>query len=329
MPDRHPIVSGVFYPGTSRSLRHAVDALLRTPPLPVPEPVLQAMADATRQEAHPAVCDGPDVSSDATSGLTPGVAQGAAPKPPAPASVTTDALLVMLPHAGYVYSGRVAGRTLSQVRLAPVVFMLGPNHTGRGAPLAVWPEGDWLTPLGSVPVHERAAAALLDKDGGYTANRTAHEGEHSLEVLLPLLQVRHPALSIIPVAVSEQDAGALQRAGASLARTMQELAAAGVPSSIVLSSDMSHYVTRTQAEERDALALGRMAALDPEGLYATVRHNRITMCGVLPAVVALHACRALGAESACLAAYDTSASASGDHERVVGYAGMVAKRPTA
>lgn len=329
MPDRHPIVSGVFYPGTSRSLRHAVDALLRTPPLPVPEAVLRAMADAARQETHPAVCDGPEMQ-DAPAMTAPAMtATDTAVKRPEVSFGTTDALLVMLPHAGYVYSGRVAGRSLSQVRLAPVVFMLGPNHTGRGAPLAIWPQGDWLTPLGSVPVHERAASALLDADGGYTANRTAHEGEHSLEVLLPLLQVRHPALSIIPVAIAEQDAAALQRAGTALAHTMQGLAAAGVPSSIVLSSDMSHYVTRTQAEERDALALGRMAALDPEGLYATVRHNRITMCGVLPAVVALHACRALGATSACLAAYDTSASASGDHERVVGYAGMVVTRPTA
>lgn len=317
MPDRHPIVSGIFYPGTSRSLRHAVEALLRTPRLPVPPPF----------SVFP---DGAAAPLPTTTDAAPDAGQAPpAEKGPAGLASQIDALLTMLPHAGYVYSGRVAGRTLSQVRLAPVVFLLGPNHTGRGASLAVWPEGDWLTPLGSVPVHAQAARSLIESAGGYAANRTAHEGEHSLEVLLPLMQVRHPALSIVPVAVSEQDPEVLRKAGETLAQVMRDLERTGVASSVVVSSDMSHYVSRTQAEERDALALERMVALDPEGLYATVRAHRITMCGVLPAVLALHACRALGAEGARLVAYDTSASASNDEERVVGYAGMVVPRPAA
>lgn len=294
MPDRNPIVAGTFYPGNSATLHKVVLELLRKP---------HGSATGSPTAHHPLI--------------SPELAASEHP---------VDALMVMLPHAGYVYSGRVAGATLAQANLPKVIFLLGPNHTGHGASIAVWPKGHWLTPLGPVPVHEAASQALVDSGAGFTANRIAHEGEHSLEVLLPLLQVSVPDLSIVPVTVAERSPTILAQAGAALAAVMLGLQRSGVASAIVLSSDMSHYVSQAQAERLDSLALDKVRALDPDGLYATVRSNNITMCGVLPAIIALHACRAMGSTEALLAEYDTSGTASGDHAHVVGYAGMIVPR---
>jgi AmmeMemoRadiSam system protein B len=229
-------------------------------------------------------------------------------------------IAAMVPHAGYVYSGAVAGRTLGSANLAPTVVLLGPNHTGLGRPLAVWDEGLWELPGGGLMVDETLAASLIDAVPGCAADYEAHVHEHSLEVVLPFLSALNPATRIVPVAVSERRPEALITAGKALGAA---LLAAGRPVSLVVSSDMSHYVTQAQAKARDSLAVERMLALDPAGLYEVVRAKGISMCGVLPMTLALAAALEMGATSARLAAYATSGEASGDFERVVGYAGIV------
>jgi hypothetical protein len=146
--------------------------------------------------------------------------------------------------------------------------------------------------------------------------------EHSLEVILPFLHVLEPRTRIVPVAVAEPDPRVLVEAGKNLAGAVREH---GEPVSIVVSSDMSHYVSHETAQERDAMALERITSLDPEGLYDTVRRNNITMCGVMPMTMGLAACRELGAKEAEVAAYATSGHASGDYGRVVGYAGVLVR----
>ncbi|MYL84825.1 AmmeMemoRadiSam system protein B [Desulfovibrio aerotolerans] len=229
-------------------------------------------------------------------------------------------LLAMAPHAGAVYSGPVAGRTLGAARLADTLLLLGPNHTGRGARLAVWPSGDWHIPGQDVPVDEALAAALLTASPRLTPDREAHLGEHSLEVLLPFLRQVRPDCRIVPVAVAEPDLTVLADAAAAMAGV---LARWPEPVSVVVSSDMSHYVSHKTATRLDSLALERALALDPEGLYRVVREAGITMCGVLPMVLGLFTVLALGAKSARLAAYATSGEVSGDYEQVVGYAGVL------
>ncbi len=233
-------------------------------------------------------------------------------------------LLAMAPHAGYVFSGQVAGITLGQAALAPTVLLLGPNHTGLGAPFALWDSGAWQLPGRSVPVHEPLAQALLQAEPLLEADTMAHEREHSLEVLLPFLVQLRPELFIVPMAVAEQSLPLLLRAARSIAAV---LAAWPEPVSLVVSSDMSHYVPHELAKERDRQALERIEALDPEGLYAVVRERGITMCGILPMTLGLAVCRELGATSARVAAYATSGDASGDYSRVVGYAGALVTVP--
>lgn len=233
-----------------------------------------------------------------------------------------EPLMFMLPHAGYVYCGSVIGATLRLLRPPSTLVLLGPNHSGKGRALAVWPEGKWSTPLGSVEVDAALATRICEAKTGFEADQDAHVSEHSLEVLLPFLQVRVPDLRIVPVAVSLRDLEALRRAGETLAACVREECAAGRGLALLVSSDMNHYENQERTVQKDTAALAPLLALSPEDFFAAVRGQHISMCGVCPATLALFACTALGAKEAQLAAYATSAAASGDTDRVVGYAGV-------
>lgn len=231
--------------------------------------------------------------------------------------------MLMLPHAGYVFSGLVAAKTLARVELPETLFLLGPTHTGEGAPLSVWPDGAWLTPLGALPVDAEAAACLLACGGGFQADTASHLRDHALEVLIPLLQSAAPHARIVPVTVALPDFAGLSDAAAALARAMEQLEAAGKRVCSIVSSDMSHFLSQQNAHLADHMALNELLRLNAEGLYRTVIAKRISMCGILPATLGLLTACARGASTAELVAYATSGEASGDYERVVGYAGMV------
>lgn len=226
------------------------------------------------------------------------------------------ALGVVAPHAGYVYSGAIAGAVYARVAVPPRVIVLGPNHTGHGRMAALWPAGGgWRTPLGTVPVSRPLTEALAG--GPVEQDRAAHAREHSLEVQVPFLAVARPdvelaALCLGPLGLAEcEEVG---RIVASAARAHGAL--------IVASSDMSHYLPAAEAAEKDRHAIDRILALDPEGLFGTVRREGLTMCGVIPATVMLFAARALGARGAELVRYGHSGEVTGDDGEVVGYAGL-------
>jgi len=113
-------------------------------------------------------------------------------------------ILAMVPHAGYVYSGAVAGKTLGLARLADTVILLGPNHTGRGRRLAVWPDGRWDVPGGGLSVDEELARALLAADTRLAEDYEAPLGDHSLGVIVPFLPGITQAMRTLPTAVAEQ-----------------------------------------------------------------------------------------------------------------------------
>ena len=228
--------------------------------------------------------------------------------------------LAMVPHAGYVYSGAVAGKTLGAADLAETILLLGPNHTGQGSSLAVWNTGSWLFPGGELAVDDAFAEALLRAEPRLTPNQAAHLHEHSLEVLLPFLAAVRPGARIVPIAVAEPDFTVLEAAGAAIAGT---ILAKGLDVSVVVSSDMSHYISHDQAQEIDAKALEKAVALDPDGLYETVRDNNISMCGVLPMTLGLIIAKHLGAKKGRLVTYATSGDVNRDYRQVVGYAGVL------
>jgi AmmeMemoRadiSam system protein B len=229
------------------------------------------------------------------------------------------AIALMSPHAGYIYSGGVAGQTFSGVKIPDDVIILGPNHHGRGHMAAVFASGAWETPLGQTKISADLAKRILSECPMTAEDLVAHRYEHSLEVQLPFLQFRAPHSSIVPICISHMPLETLLQLGDGLARAI--LSSRGKPL-IVASTDMTHYESGNVARKKDCLALEKVLALDPEGLYEVVQEHQISMCGVLPTVVMLQAALALGAENAELIAYSNSGDVTGDQSEVVGYAGV-------
>ena len=236
------------------------------------------------------------------------------------AATPRKALLAMLPHAGYTYSGAVAGKTLAEMIPTATVLLLGPNHTGLGRPLALWPDGRWLLPGAHLDVDEELAKNIFQATPAIQADHQAHLQEHSLEVLLPFLWAVQPQTKIVPLAVAEPRLDVLLDTARKLAEVLRKWPE---PVLILVSSDMSHFVSAQQARELDGLALQAALERDPEKLYATVRDQRISMCGMLPMTLGLAAANALGATQASLIAYTNSGDVTGDFSQVVGYAGVV------
>jgi hypothetical protein len=230
------------------------------------------------------------------------------------------ALGCMVPHAGYMYSGHVAGAVFQRLPARATYIILCPNHTGRGAPLAIMSKGEWLTPLGAARIDSELAARLLQSSHLLMEDAKAHEDEHAIEVELPFLQRSVGAFTFVPIAIGVSRYAALEALGHGMA---QALKGAAAPVMIIASSDMNHYEPDEVTRVKDRKAIDKILALDPAGLYEVVREEDISMCGYGPAVAMLTAAKDLGATRAELVRYATSADTSGDRSAVVGYAGMV------
>jgi len=241
---------------------------------------------------------------------------------PADSSVETRirALGCVVPHAGYMYSGHVAGAVYRRLELPQRMVILCPNHTGMGEPLAIMSEGAWHTPLGDVSIDEALAAQLKQHMPLLSEDDEAHRSEHALEVQLPFLQVLAPGFQFVPITVGTGNFDVLSSLGVVMGNT---LAKQGRRVLVIASSDMNHYESDSVTRAKDRRAIGPMLALDARGLYDAVREHHISMCGYGPAVVMLTAARKLGATKAELIRYATSGDVSDDRHQVVGYAGIV------
>lgn len=272
-----------------------------------------------------------------------------------PHAIKTKALGIMSPHAGLIYSGAVAGAVYSRIELPDTFVLIGPNHTGLGAPVALMAKGRWETPLGLVEIDEALAAAILAKSSHIQEDSLAHLREHSLEVQLPFIQHFKKQFKIVPIqmldtrldtclevgraigeAIKKRDEGSGVGGQGVVVKEQTEAKNARhnpvprtlnpVPQTnvlIVASSDMSHYEQAVVAKEKDLRAIKQILDLNPEGLYRVVKGYGITMCGYGPTVAMLVACKILGASKAELIKYSNSGDVSGDYEQVVGYAGVV------
>jgi len=226
---------------------------------------------------------------------------------------------IVAPHAGYVYSGHVAGTIYGTIDIPQTVVILGPNHHGFGAAAALSPSGEWLTPLGPVPTDERLSLLVQKHVPFVEVDSSAHRFEHSLEVQVPFLQYCRPDVRIVPICLGFGDYEECGLLGEGLARAIGEF---GEDVLLVASSDMTHYESADAARAKDEQAIAEILALNPEGLLRVCRRKSITMCGVIPATVMLVAAKALGATRAELVHYATSGDVTGDSRRVVAYAAM-------
>jgi MEMO1 family protein len=236
-------------------------------------------------------------------------------------SVTPQAAIgCIVPHAGYVYSGPVAGAVFASIEVPRRCLLLCPNHTGRGQPLAIMSNGAWQTPLGPVTIDSELAEALKQQFPLLNEDGEAHRSEHAIEVELPFLQQRRPHFTFVPITLGTGEFSLLEKLGQAVAGVLRAEKGSTL---IVASSDMNHYESDHITRVKDRKAIDRVLALDPRGLYDVVTNEDVSMCGFGPAIVMLTAAKALGATSAELVKYATSGDVSGDREMVVGYAGVV------
>lgn len=280
---RHPAVAGRFYPRNPEALR------------------TEAYAYLSQVKSEAQASSDPQVKSEVT---------------------PVQAIGCIAPHAGYMYSGHVAGAVFARVQVPGRCIVLCPNHTGMGRALAIMSEGAWETPLGEVPIDAELAGALKHRFPALTEDAAAHRAEHAAEVELPFLQLRQPDLRFVPIALGTGQFDVLEQLGLALADV---IAAQKDRVLIVASSDMNHYESDAATRVKDHRAIERILTLDPRGLFDVVTQQDISMCGFGPAVAMLTAARQLGAKSAELVKYATSGDVSGDRDMVVGYAGVVVR----
>ena len=226
----------------------------------------------------------------------------------------------VVPHAGYMYSGHVAGAVYARLALPQHFIILCPNHTGMGKPLAIMSEGAWDTPLGQAEIDHELGMELRNALELISEDANAHRAEHALEVQLPFLQALRGKFTFVPIAVGVGSYQPLVALGEAIA---QVVASHDEKILIIASSDMNHYESDEITRLKDSKAIEQILKLDPRGLFDIVFHENVSMCGYGPTVAMLTATKRLGATSAELIKYATSADVSGDRDAVVGYAGVI------
>ncbi len=227
---------------------------------------------------------------------------------------------IMVPHAGYIYSARIAAEAYKAVEIPQTVVLLGPDHHGLAGFASVFATGSWQTPLGEVPIAEDLAARLLADCDSLEADEMAHRFEHSIEVQIPFLQMLRADLRILPISLGHGSLENWQLLGRRLGESLQQCSERVL---LVASSDMNHFASAAHTEQVDRLALEQLEKYDPAGLYRLVREKNISMCGVIPAIVMLEAAAVMGATSCQLLRYAHSGLVNGDMQSVVGYASLL------
>jgi AmmeMemoRadiSam system radical SAM enzyme/AmmeMemoRadiSam system protein B/AmmeMemoRadiSam system protein A len=227
----------------------------------------------------------------------------------------------MVPHAGWKYSGRIAANVLKRIKLPSTIIVIGPKHTRDGVEWAVAPHKVWQLPDGNLNADIDLARRLAEAIPGLELDAAAHRNEHAIEVELPLIQRLAPEAHVVGIAIGAGNLKRCDEFAAGLAQVISELEETPL---LLISSDMNHFATDAENRRLDQLALEKMDTLDPDGLLETVLEHHISMCGVLPAVIVMKALQKLGKLSQVeRVGYATSGDVTGDHTRVVGYAGLL------
>jgi AmmeMemoRadiSam system protein B len=226
----------------------------------------------------------------------------------------------IVPHAGYMYSGHVAGAVYSRLKIPARIILLCPNHTGLGASLSIMSQGSWEIPLGRVQIDTVLAKRLTHHCHLLSEDAAAHQFEHSLEVQLPFLFHLRSDFQFVPIAIATSGYASLERLGKGIEASIQEL---GEEVLVIASSDMNHYESDETTRAKDQKAIACILALEPKGLYDTIKSESISMCGYGPSVAMMHGIQPLSSRKAELIKYATSGDVSGNRKEVVGYAGIL------
>jgi hypothetical protein len=231
-----------------------------------------------------------------------------------------EIIAIVVPHAGYYYSGPVAAHAYKELAndgIFDTAVILGPNHTGYGAAVSLWTENAWKTPFGEVKINKELTRKLLG--GVIEADESAHMYEHSVEVQLPWLQHLYKDIKIVPITMLAQDIETARAVGKAISKVANNII-------LIASSDFTHYEPHPIATEKDNSMIEAIINLDEEELYKRRELLNCTMCGFGPVAAAIVAAKEMGAKEASLLKYATSGDTSGDFSSVVGYGSIVVRR---
>jgi len=233
-----------------------------------------------------------------------------------------EAIACIMPHAGYIYSGEVATKTAASIELKENIILLGPNHTGMGDTFSITTDKEWVTPLGSIKIDTEVVQHLKKECSLIKENNSAHNYEHSLEVQLPILQyLAKKEFSIIPMILMSSSKSNYEKIAQAIYQTIIDLNISD-KTTIIASSDMTHYESQKSANRKDHLAIEAILKLDEDLFLGNIDKYDISMCGYVPSVIAIITAKKLGANRAKLVKYMTSGDSTGDYNSVVGYAGI-------
>jgi AmmeMemoRadiSam system protein B len=230
------------------------------------------------------------------------------------------AIGVVSPHAGYIYSGSVAGKVYSSIEIPETVIVIGPNHTGYGSKAGIVLEGSFSMPGFDIEIDHELATSILQNSNLIEEDMDSHVYEHSLEVQLPFIHYHNPSAKIVPLCVMGRGYDFINSISNAITKAIN---GSKKDVLVVASSDMTHYEPHSVAKKKDQLAIDKIINLDPLGLLRVTVENDISMCGVIPAAIMLTSAKQLGAKKAELIDYKTSGEVTNDYEEVVGYAGIV------
>ena len=235
---------------------------------------------------------------------------------------TDDKLVgIIVPHAGYDYSGPIAAHSycrLASSGLRDSVIILGPNHTGYGSGVSTMTGTQWATPLGEVPVNDSLASTIAKTSRLIDVEEEAHRIEHSIEVQLPFLQFIYPRrFQFVPICMMLQDLETSQEVGEAVAK-----ASASTKAMLIASSDWTHYESQESARKKDMKAIQAALSMDEERFQDIIEEDQVSACGYGPVTSVIHASKILGAKQAKLLSYQTSGDTSGEKRAVVGYAAI-------
>lgn len=269
--ERKPIVAGIFYKGNMIALSEQIKNLFLNSDGPLSEPETN---DATIEKSF---------------GL-------------------------ILPHAGYMASGTTAAAALHEAAKKGVpetIIIVGPNHTGMGAPVSVWDKGSWVTPFGTVSIDEELATWFLKEYDYATSDYDAHTNEHSIEIQLPLLQyVYGRDIKILPVAMMDQRQKTAKEIGEVFSKMKNRKKCL-----FLASTDLNHYESEEVTRKKDEEVITHILSSSISRLYDSLTEHKISMCGFGPVATLLSA--DLGIPK--YIKHSTSGRMNGDYSHVVGY----------
>jgi AmmeMemoRadiSam system protein B len=228
-----------------------------------------------------------------------------------------NAPAIIAPHAGYVYSGRIAAKAFAALKKAKTFVILSPNHTGLGSAVSIYPQGQWQNSLGQVKVNDKLATELAEKVEGAELDESAHLQEHSIEVMLPFLQFLFQGFKIVPITLAEHNLERLKALAQALADLSEQEDLA-----LIASSDFTHFEAEESAKKKDLAAIDLVKQFKPEAFFKLVSEKNLSICGFAPIIVLLYYCQFKGLKKSELLEYGSSAQTTQDKSNVVGYAAL-------